>query len=604
MLFLGRVRHSPSRHVGRIITSGRRVRFSTIGALRNLIPGEPYVGTVELDSHADTTVFGKNFLILHYTGRECDVLPYTDTYESVKGVPIVTAATAWTCLESGHTYILVLHEGLWMGESMPNSLVNPNQLRAFGCMVQDNPYSGAPLYIEDPTAEVTIPMQTVGTNIMATTRTPTQEELDECPHIVLTSQREWDPNNVKFPSPRWTIEEDRASRISGVTTPSTLTTGEVFEELFNVDGFSQRLIASCRVTTMPPPTSMVSDVVVSDVPTPNTFISGDRRSTITPESLAERWFIGLDTAKQTLVHTTQRVIRSALLPLSRRYKADRIFQLPRLQGTWFSDTVDGHVKSRDGNSYGQIFANEAYFATIYPMDTKRKAGDALRTFCREFGVPSKLIVDGSREQTGKNTEFMRQVRIHDIDLKIAEPGIHTQSPAEGVIREVRRRWYRTMFKKRVPKIFWDYGMRWVCETMQRTYTRGHRINGCVPLQAVTGETVDISEYLDFGFYDRIWYHDNAGLGEPMPGRWLGVSKHVGGQMCFYVLTTTGKVISRSSVWRVTNLELQVDTTKKVFDDFDVTIAGHIKDNSIPVDGDKPDPEMWADLAELDEERFT
>ncbi len=407
MLFLGRVRHSPSRQVGRIITSGRRVRFSTISALRNLIPGEPYVGTVELDSHADTTVFGKNFLILHYTGRECDVLPYTDTYESVKGVPIVTAATAWTCLESGQTYILVLHEGLWMGESMPNSLVNPNQLRAFGCMVQDNPYSGAPLYIEDPTAEVTIPMQTVGTNIMATTRTPTQEELDECPHIVLTSQREWDPNNVKFPSPRWTIAEDRASRISGVTTPSTLTTGEVFEELFNVDGFSQRLIASCRVATMPPPTSMVSDVVVSDVPTPNTFISGDRHSTITPESLAERWFIGLDTAKQTLVHTTQRVIRSALLPLSRRYKADRIFQLPRLQGTWFSDTVDGHVKSRDGNSYGQIFANEAYFATIYPMDTKRKAGDALRTFCREFGVPSKLIVDGSREQMGKNTEFMR-----------------------------------------------------------------------------------------------------------------------------------------------------------------------------------------------------
>jgi hypothetical protein len=158
-----------------------------------------------------------------------------------------------------------------------------------------------------------------------------------------------------------------------------------------------------------------------------------------------------------------------------------------------------------------------------------------------------------------------------------------------------------MFKKRVPKIFWDYGMRWVCETMQRTYTRGHRINGCVPLQAVTGETVDISEYLDFGFYDRIWYHGNAGLGEPMPGRWLGVSKHVGGQMCFYVLTTTGKVISRSSVWRVTNLELQVDTTKKVFDDFDVAIAGHIKDNSFPVDGDKPDPEMWADLAELDED---
>ena len=556
---------------------------------------------MELDSHADTTVFGKNFLILHYTGRECDVMPYTDTYEAVKGVPIVSAATAWTSQVTGQTYILILHEGLWMGESMPNSLINPNQLRAFGCTVQDNPYSGAPIYIEDPEGTVAIPLETVGTNLLATTRTPTQDELDECPHIVLTSQREWEPSKVRFPSPRWTIEEDRVGRVSSITMTSPFENDEVFGELFNVDGFSARLVSSCKVATLPAPSHAISQVVVSDIPTPNTFVSGDRKSDVTPESLAEKWMIGLDTAKQTLAKTTQRLIRSAILPLSRRYKADRLFQLPRLQGTWFSDTVDGHVKSRDGNLYGQIFANEAYFATFYPMDRKKKAGDALRTFCREFGVPSKLIIDGSGEQTGKHTEFMRQIRVHDIDLKIAETGLHNQSPAEGVVREVRRRWYRTMFRKRVPSIFWDYGMRWVCETMQRTYTRGHRINGCVPLQAVTGETVDISEYLDFSFYDRIWYHENAGLGEPKPGRWLGVSKHVGGQMCFYVLTTTGSVVSRSSVWRATNLELQVDATKKAFDDLDASIAGHIKHGSFPVDGDKPDPAMWGDFAELDDD---
>ena len=79
---------------------------------RNLIPQEPYVGSIELDSHADTTVFGKNFIVLTYTGRECDVMPYTDTYESVKGVPIVSAATAWTCMETNQTYILIIKEGL------------------------------------------------------------------------------------------------------------------------------------------------------------------------------------------------------------------------------------------------------------------------------------------------------------------------------------------------------------------------------------------------------------------------------------------------------------------------------------------------------------
>ena len=519
------------RQNARVTTTQRRSRTTKIAAtMRNMVPDEPCIGTVELDSHADTTVFGRNFLILGYTGRECDVMPYTDTYESVKGVPIVTAATAWTNLESGETFILVFHEGLWMGETMPNSLINPNQLRAFGCTVQDNPYNGAPLYLEDPDEVITLPLETAGTNILATTRTPSQDELDNCVHVVLTSQREWEPTNVKFPAPKWTIAEEKASRVSAIGTGQQMQE-DVLEELFNVDSFARRLIARCRVETIPC-TRAVNNVIVSDVPTPNTFISGDRKSDITPESLAERWLIGLDTAKQTLAKTTQRLVRSALLPLSRRYKADRIFQLPRLQGTWFSDTIDGRVKSKDGNRYAQIFANEAYFATIYPMDAKRKAGDALRTFCREFGVPEKLIVDGSAEQTGRNTEFTRQIRTNGIELKVSEPGMHNQSPAEGVVREIRRRWYRTMFKKRAPKVFWDYGMRWVCETMQRTYVRGHRIDGCVPLQAVTGETVDISEYLDFGFYDRIWYHDNAGLGEPKPGRWLGVSRNVGGLLKF------------------------------------------------------------------------
>ena len=203
--------------VGRVQTMRRRNRSTKIGAMaRNLAPEEPLIGSLELDSHADTTVFGKNFLVIGYTGRECDVMPYTDTYESVKGVPIVTAATAWTCLDSGRTYILVFHEGLWMGETMENSLINPNQLRAFGCIVQDNPFSGSPLYIEDPEEEVIIPLETQGTNIQTTTRTPSQQELDECPHIVFTSQREWEPTKVTFPAPKWTIAEEKAGRMIGM----------------------------------------------------------------------------------------------------------------------------------------------------------------------------------------------------------------------------------------------------------------------------------------------------------------------------------------------------------------------------------------------------
>ena len=74
-----------------------------------------------------------------------------------------------------------------------------------------------------------------------------------------------------------------------------------------------------------------------------------------------------------------------------------------------------------------------------------------------------------------------------------------------------------MIRKRVPTCLWDYGMRWVSDIMAHTHTSAGDINGCIPLCRVTGETVEISEYLDFGFYDQVWFHDNAGLGPQRPG---------------------------------------------------------------------------------------
>jgi hypothetical protein len=137
--------------------------------------------------------------------------------------------------------------------------------------------------------------------------------------------------------------------------------------------------------------------------------------------------------------------------------------------------------------------------------------------------------------TGNKTEFQKQVSKFDIKSRQSDADMHNQSPAKGVVREVRRQWYRIMFQKKVPKVYWDYRMRWVCETMSRTFLRDQRIDGGVPLTMVTGETPDISPYLKFGFYDCVWFRDNAGLGPQMPGRWLGVATNVGDVMCYHIL---------------------------------------------------------------------
>ena len=43
------------------------------------------------------------------------------------------------------------------------------------------------------------------------------------------------------------------------------------------------------------------------------------------------------------------------------------------------------------------------------------------------------------------------------------------------------------------------------------------LHGRTGLEKVTGETPEISEYIDFGFYDPCWYKENAGMGETKMG---------------------------------------------------------------------------------------
>ena len=340
---------------------------------------------MEMDSHADTTVLGKNCVILSYTGRECDVAPYSDQYEPLNGIPVVTGATAWTSPETGETQILVFHEALWFGDRLDHSLINPNQVRHFGVTLDDNPFVGDMGIKFDPDDDaIDIPFSSMGTTIYFDSRTPTESELQTCPKVYLTSKTEWDPRSVKFPGGRPRIEEgDIGNSISKVslsairrhqvrsiqdgTAPEVGVAGTIYDPV----EFSARLISKIRVSSI-----NQDEYTMDDLPDRRTFYSKERKTSVDPRDLAERWGISLAKAIQTLKATTQRIVRSAVLPLARRYRADRMFERPRIRGMMYSDTLDGKYKSLDGNRYAQVFANESFFVASYPIPTKGYAGDA------------------------------------------------------------------------------------------------------------------------------------------------------------------------------------------------------------------------------------
>ena len=94
----------------------------------------------EGDSNADTCCLGKNFAILEYTQRTADVYPYDTSYSPLTNVPIITGVTAWDDPQSNTTWLLIVNEGLFYGDKLDHSLLNPNQVRHYGNIFQYNPY--------------------------------------------------------------------------------------------------------------------------------------------------------------------------------------------------------------------------------------------------------------------------------------------------------------------------------------------------------------------------------------------------------------------------------------------------------------------------------
>ena len=80
---------------------------------------------------------------------------------------------------------------------------------------------------------------------------------------------------------------------------------------------------------------------MTDVKELCTFESSSRNSDVSPEDLSERWFISISQAAKILKITTQNLLHNLVLPLSRRYRADRMFRRKTLDGQWTTDTLDG-----------------------------------------------------------------------------------------------------------------------------------------------------------------------------------------------------------------------------------------------------------------------
>lgn len=529
-------------------------------------------GRVDLDTHADTCVLGRTFVVLEDTGQRCDVTAY-DNKNKRQDVAVVKGATAYDTPD-GTTYILVFNQALRMEEQDP-SLICPNQMRAFGMQVKDVPGiwdNGDMAHtISAPETGLRINLDMHGVVSCFHSRIPTAKELEDCEWITMTGESTWDPHSDKYEK-----QELRRKEQEDIPVPDRNRTAYAFRRCDP----ETRVLATVSSTLADD--DFMEDIEDTVVVTLASAQSTSRGSELTPEFLSRQWGIGLQSAKNTIRVTTQKGIRSFANPIHRRYRTNQQqMKYNRLNTRFYSDTFFAQTKSVNGNTCQQIFVNTDDYTRVYPMKSKADAHCALTDLFTTVGVPRAIHTDGASELT--EGEWRRKCQLYDVEMTRTEAHSPWQNRAEGSIREHKRMHKRIAARTKTPKPLWDYLSVYVSEI--RSLTARCNAESRTGMEAVTGNTPDITEWLDFGWYVPVWYWDSS---EPFPGdsrkvaRWIGVAHRVGQALCYWILPESGIPIARSTVQAWSDDELRAETTVNQLKQYDESIKRKLPE--VDVDG--------------------
>ena len=505
-----------------------------------------------IDSGADTVCVGDGFTILARTGRRVILNGFDDGKALRKEVEVVTAATAWDD-NDGTTFILVFHEALDLGRDQRTSLLCPNQIRSAGHQIDDIPRfltRGRSIHGIETCDEMYMPFDLTGHTSYLATRTPTSSEINTCEHVILTGDAPWDPEEGD-----WEELEMKYSR-------------------------KDRAQASCVTTSSNAYVAAVQNIT-SDNRTANPVTTGKRKLDTPIEDIRRRFGnVPQEVVDHTLLHTTQLAERCGEMPLHRRYKTKFVqLRYRRLKSTLYSDTFSSNVTSTRGHNKTQGFVNgDSFFVYHFPMVSEKEAHHGLVAYIHDVGIPAKIHTDNAKVET--LGEWKKTTREYHIKTSVTEPYSPWQNKAEREFGKVRSLARNFMDTHRVPARLWDYAQEHAVEVHNHTARKA--LSWLTPMECETGDTPDCSHLLYFDFYQPVWYWDNPEAKFPTQkrklGRWLGVARNVGQALCFYILVSSGEVITRSTVKAVTDQD--PSTVTKDIDTFDTEVRGSLMEDDI------------------------
>lgn len=488
-----------------------------------------------LDSHADMTCVGQDALIIeHVHGQTCTVHPFHDSYSPKRNVKVCNAALAYD-YDNGKTIILILNQCLDFSNNMRHSLLCTNQVRSNGIIVDDTPKlidvlqrsHQAIIVPQDDEDDIHIPISLHGPVPFIPVRKPTKDEFHSCEHVILTSFERWDPN---------LFLSDATHNISK----------------FHFDNGEKERYHDVSPSSITHIMSTVLDCIQNVWSVKHT-----KKGEIDASYLSKLWDIPLKVARKTLAATENFHYSSISGPFTRRRRASHgtreHFRLSGNLSRFCTDTFFSNVTSLRGNKCTQLYANRGNYTKPYHIEFKSEAGNTFHRFIEEIGIPSEILTDGAQELLF--SYFGKLCQKYRIRQTRTEPYSPWQNPAELAGGTIKRKVRRLMKNTGTPVRLWDYCWDHVCLIRNYTVTDNIFLDGMTPHQKVTGGMPNISELIQFKWFDWLWYFDIKSPERESLGRYLGPAENTGEGFTSYILTSTGAVIVRSSTRLLSTIDM-------------------------------------------------
>ena len=561
--------------------------------------------------------------------------------------------------------ILIMHQYALHGQG--KSIHAPVQFEAYSHVVDDKAIRfGGTQTIKTPEGYI-IPLDMQNGLIHLSTRAFTDEEFARLPHIVMSSNDIWNPNignNNISEDPSWFAAQEslilsNSENFNAFGQYLHRTTDVFVAESTNSDD-APEFIVPPFVTLPPsdnendPPTFTLPQPIVD---TSSGFwnsgelprllnIAGEvvEYTALDPHGVDDLFEvthgigellinsavfiheqrevpINYESYRQFFLHAPREIVMHTFDATTRYYQSvpnqNRITDTirshfpaangPRRHELVAGDTVFFDLEAWGGARCCQFFiGRRSYYMSVWPMRTDGDFVNALEDEIRFRGAMEILFTDNAQaEISNRVKDILRNYRIRDHQ---SEAYYQQQNFAERYIQELKKLANRVRNKSGCPPDMIMHVLEYVVFIWNRTARRILRWR--TPIEALTGQTPDISILLHFRFWQRVYisnYQQRDGAGFPSESneievRFIGFAETTGHAMTFKVFNpATGAVLYRSRLRAATEDDAEHPGNDPDDDDRDGGPTGIDADAGPTAGehGEQPDDDGWHD--ELNEQ---